>query len=480
MIKSFVGVVCQGNMGRNLAKHIEQRGYKVTLHGILPGSTAKFANDYKGEMTEFADNFEILVTSIMKPRIVFVLLENATLVEKVIIDLVKYLESGDTIIDGSDTYFLDTAKRVKELEKSNIFYLGVGVSASESSILDGPALMPGGSYIVYDRVKAFLNDIAAQDNGYSCSAYIGPDGSGHFVKMVHNGIEYGVLQLFSEAVGIFKRLTDVSNDEIHEILSEWNTSELDSYLLEVICDIVSRTDADSGKSIIDVALDRVAYRGTGVWACKSSLDLSVPAPILVESIILRHMSNMKNERVQASKLFPDPEIKKVSSIELKSFVEQVRRAVCVGIICTYAQGFAIIKRASSYYKWNLDFEGIANNFQSNCIIRARYLHMVAQAFNKSPDLENIIFDPYFKGILESYLLDLRNVVSFSVLNGIPIAALTSTISYIDNYRCDSLPTGLIQLVRDYMGINGYERNDKPGEFKTNWNEPGMEITSVKI
>ncbi|KDE22687.1 6-phosphogluconate dehydrogenase [Bacillus subtilis] len=390
-----------------------------------------------------------------------------TATDATIQSLLPHLEKDDILIDGGNTYYKDTQRRNKELAESGIHFIGTGVSGGEEGALKGPSIMPGGQKEAHELVKPILEAISAKVDGEPCTTYIGPDGAGHYVKMVHNGIEYGDMQLISESYFILKQVLGLSADELHEVFAEWNKGELDSYLIEITADIFTKKDEETGKPLVDVILDKAGQKGTGKWTSQSALDLGVPLPIITESVFARFISAMKEERVKASGLLSGPEVKPVTENK-EELIEAVRKALFMSKICSYAQGFAQMKAASEEYNWDLKYGEIAMIFRGGCIIRAAFLQKIKEAYDREPELDNLLLDSYFKNIVESYQGALRQVISLAVAQGVPVPSFSSALAYYDSYRTAVLPANLIQAQRDYFGAHTYERTDKEGIFHTEW------------
>jgi 6-phosphogluconate dehydrogenase len=374
------------------------------------------------------------------------------------------------VIDGGNSYYEDTIRREKVLKEMGIYYIGAGVSGGEEGALKGPAIMPGGDLEAYEQVKEILTAISAKVNGEPCCTYIGPNGAGHYVKMVHNGIEYGDMQLIAEAYHILKDMLHLTAEELHQVFSEWNKGELDSYLIEITADIFRKVDQETGKPLVEVILDSAGQKGTGKWTSQSSLDLGVPLSIVTESVYARFLSALKEERVRASKILSGPKVSCATVQDREAFIEAVRKALYASKICSYAQGFAQMKAASEYYGWNLRLGDIAMIFRGGCIIRARFLQNIKDAYDRDPNLPNLLLDPYFRDVLEKYQDAWREAVSAAILHGIPVPAFSSALSYYDSYRSAVLPANLIQAQRDYFGAHTYQRVDREGVFHTNWQE----------
>jgi 6-phosphogluconate dehydrogenase len=375
------------------------------------------------------------------------------------------------LIDGGNTFFQDTIRRSNELADSGINFIGTGVSGGEEGALKGPSIMPGGQKEAYELVAPILEKISAKaEDGSPCVTYIGPDGAGHYVKMVHNGIEYGDMQLIAESYDLMQNILGLSVDEMAEIFAEWNTGELDSFLIEITADILTRKDdLGTGKPIVDVILDAAGNKGTGKWTSQSALDLGVPLPLITESVFARYISAYKEERVQASNVLPKPAAYQFEG-DKKEFVEKIRQALYFSKIMSYAQGFAQLRSASKEYNWELPFGEIAKIWREGCIIRAQFLQKITDAYDKEADLENLLLDDYFKDITANYQQAVREVVALAVQAGVPVPTFSSAISYFDSYRSDRLPANLIQAQRDYFGAHTYERTDREGIFHYSWYE----------
>ncbi|MBE3555422.1 MAG: NADP-dependent phosphogluconate dehydrogenase, partial [Thermicanus sp.] len=368
----------------------------------------------------------------------------------------------------------DTRRRSMELEKAGILFLGMGVSGGEEGALHGPSLMPGGSRKAYQLVERILMAIAAKAEGTPCVAYMGPDGAGHYVKMVHNGIEYGDMQLISEAYDILSRGLGMETDELAEVFAAWKEGELDSYLIEITAEIFKKKEPETGQPLVHLILDRAGQKGTGKWTSESALDLGVPLSVITESVFARYLSAKKEERVKTGRLIKGPKGegagKFLEEKERSSLVEAVRKALYASKIISYAQGFSQLKAASDAYGWELDYRKIAMIWRGGCIIRARFLQNMMEAYEEEPSLQNLITASYFRSILESYQEEWRRVIAFAVMRGIPVPAFSSALAYFDGYRSERLPANLIQAQRDYFGAHTYERVDREGIFHTNWKE----------
>jgi len=468
MSKQQIGVIGLAVMGKNLALNIESRGYSVAVYNRTYTKTEEFLqNEAKGKSFTGAKTIEAFVQSLEKPRKIMLMVKAGPATDATIESLKSYLDEGDILIDGGNTLYEDTIRRNGELDKTGIHFIGTGVSGGEEGALRGPSLMPGGQKAAYELVAPIFEAISAKVDGDPCVTYIGPNGAGHFVKMVHNGIEYGDMQLIAEAYFILKHVLGMEADELHDVFTEWNKGELDSYLIEITADIFTKTDEDTGKPIVDVIMDRAGQKGTGKWTSKNALDLGVPLPLITESVFARFISSLKEERVKASKVLAGPENVQYEG-DRKELIEAVRKALYMSKITSYAQGFAQMRAASEEYNWDLKFGEIAMIWRGGCIIRAQFLQKIKEAFDREPGLPNLMLDPYFKDIVENYQSALREVVSIAIKHGIAVPTFSSAIAYYDSYRSENLPANLIQAQRDYFGAHTYERKDKPGVFHTNW------------
>ncbi|SFA53908.1 6-phosphogluconate dehydrogenase (decarboxylating) [Anoxybacillus pushchinoensis] len=467
MAKQQIGVIGLAVMGKNLALNIESRGYSVAVYNRSREKTDEFVKEAEGKNIVGTYSIEEFVHALEKPRKILLMVKAGAATDATIEQLKPYLEKGDIVIDGGNTYFKDTQRRNKELAELGIHFIGTGVSGGEEGALKGPSIMPGGQKEAHELVRPIFEAIAAKVDGEPCTTYIGPDGAGHYVKMVHNGIEYGDMQLIAEAYFLLKHVLGLNAQELHEVFAEWNKGELDSYLIEITADIFTKIDEETGKPLVDVILDKAGQKGTGKWTSQNALDLGVPLPIITESVFARFISAMKEERVKASKLLAGPAVKPYEG-DRAHFIEAVRRALYMSKICSYAQGFAQMKAASEEYNWNLQYGNIAMIFRGGCIIRAQFLQKIKEAYDRDPALPNLLLDPYFKEIVENYQQSLREIVATAAMRGIPVPAFASALAYYDSYRMDTLPANLIQAQRDYFGAHTYERIDKEGVFHTEW------------
>ncbi|MCK0473097.1 NADP-dependent phosphogluconate dehydrogenase [Halalkalibacter sp. APA_J-10(15)] len=468
MNKQQIGVIGLAVMGRNLALNIESRGYSVSVFNRSSDKTEQMLKEAEGKKVVGTYSIEEFVQSLETPRKIMLMVKAGFATDATIEQLLPHLDKGDILIDGGNTFFEDTRRRNKELAESGIHFIGTGVSGGEEGALKGPSIMPGGQKEAYELVAPIFEAISAKVGDDACTTYIGPDGAGHYVKMVHNGIEYGDMQLICESYHLMKNVLGLSAQELHETFNEWNEGELDSYLIEITKDIFTKVDDETGKPLVDVILDTAGQKGTGKWTSQSSLDLGVPLSIITESVFSRFISAMKDERVKASKILNGPN--QSFDGDKKEFIEKIRKALYLSKIVSYAQGFAQMKVASEEYDWNLKLGDISMIFRGGCIIRARFLQNIKEAYDRDPNLANLLLDPYFKEIVENYQDAARDVVATAVKLGIPVPGLSSALAYYDSYRSAVLPANLLQAQRDYFGAHTYQRVDKEGVFHTNWME----------
>ncbi|MEW9111070.1 NADP-dependent phosphogluconate dehydrogenase [Cytobacillus gottheilii] len=469
MAKSQFGVIGLAVMGKNLAMNIESRGYTVSVYNRSSEKTDEMLREVEGRQFTGTYSMEEFVGSLEKPRKIMLMVKAGGPTDATIEQLKPLLDKGDILIDGGNTFFADTQRRNQELSELGIHFIGTGVSGGEEGALKGPSIMPGGQKEAYELVAPIFKDISAKVNGEPCTTYIGPDGAGHYVKMVHNGIEYGDMQLISEAYFLLKNVLGLNADELHEVFADWNKGELDSYLIEITADIFTKKDEETGKPLVDVILDTAGQKGTGKWTSQSALDLGVPLPIITESVFARFISAMKEERVHASKILSGPEQQEFKG-DKKAFIEAVRKALYMSKICSYAQGFAQMRAASEEYNWDLQYGEIAMIFRGGCIIRAQFLQKIKDAYDRDAGLKNLLLDPYFKEIVEGYQSATREIIGVAIQNGIPVPSFSAALAYYDSYRTETLPANLLQAQRDYFGAHTYQRVDKEGVFHTNWME----------
>ena len=473
MKKSDIGLIGLAVMGENLVMNMESKGFTVTVYNRTVQKVTDFVNGRaKGKNIVGASTLEELVDSLAKPRKVMMMIKAGKAVDDMIEQLLPLLEDGDIIIDGGNSHFPDTIRRTAYVESKGKLYIGTGVSGGEEGALKGPSLMPGGSAAAWPTVKPILQAICAKvEDGSPCCDWVGENGAGHFVKMVHNGIEYGDMQLICEAYQLMHDLLGMNADDMHEVFAEWNKGELDSYLIEITRDILAYKDED-GSPIVDKILDTAGQKGTGKWTGIAALDEGVPLTLIGEAVFSRCLSAMKEERVAASQVLTGP--KPVFEGDKAQFIEDIRSALFAAKIISYAQGYTLMRDAAKTYNWNLNYGGIALMWRGGCIIRSVFLGKIKQAFDANPNLSNLLLDPYFKQAIDRAQAGWRRVCSVAMLNGIPIPAMTTALNYYDGYRCARLPANLLQAQRDYFGAHTYERVDAPrGEFfHTNWTGEG--------
>ena len=463
-----IGVVGMAVMGRNLALNIESRGHTVAIYNRSREKTDEVMAEHPDKRLVPTYSVQDFVDSLQKPRRILLMVKAGEPTDATIAELKPLLDKGDVLIDGGNTFFQDTIRRERELNDAGLHFIGTGVSGGEEGALHGPSIMPGGPRDAYDLVAPVLTEIAARaPDGEPCVAYMGPNGAGHYVKMVHNGIEYGDMQLISESYAVLKQVLGLSNEELGKVYTDWNQGELDSYLIAITADIFGKKDPDTGKAMVDIILDRAAQKGTGKWTSQSALDLAVPLPLITESVFARLLSALKDERVAASKVLAGPDAKPFAG-DRTAFIESVRRALYLSKIVSYAQGFAQLRAASDEYKWNLPYGTIAKIFRAGCIIRARFLQKITDAYAHDAALANLLLDPYFRDIAAQYQQALRDVVCAAVQAGVAVPGFASAIAYYDSYRAERLPANLVQAQRDYFGAHTFERVDRPGSFHADW------------
>ncbi|MFP3122500.1 NADP-dependent phosphogluconate dehydrogenase [Ectobacillus funiculus] len=468
MLKQQIGVVGVGVMGKSLALNFESKGHSVALYDISEEKVNEIIQEHHDKNLIGTHNIEDFINSLESPRKILLMVNAGEITDKAIDSLFPYLDKGDILIDGGNTYFVDTVRRNKRLAEKGIHFIGAGVSGGQEGALKGPSIMPGGQKEAYEHVKEMLEGISAKVDGEPCCAYVGPDGAGHYVKMVHNGIEYGDMQLICEAYFFLKQTLDLSAAEFHEIFTEWNQGELESYLIEITADIFTKRDKETGKPLVDLILDTAEQKGTGKWTSQNALDLGAALPIITESVFARYMSAVKEERVYASEVLSGPTGKAALAIKKEQLIEAVRQALYMSKICSYAQGLTQLKDASETYDWNLDLGSIAMLWRGGCIIRAGFLQNIKEAYDCNASLPNLLLDPYFTEIVGSYQGGLREIIAIAAQQGIPVPAFSAALSYYDSYRMATLPANLLQAQRDYFGAHTYKRIDKEGTFHTEW------------
>ena len=476
---SDIGLVGLAVMGENLALNMESKGFHVSVYNRTVEKVDRFMEG-RGKGLNFygAHSLEDFISSLKSPRKVFLMVKAGKPVDDFIEKLIPLLDEGDIIIDGGNTHFPDTARRTAYVESKGLLYIGTGVSGGEEGALKGPSMMPGGSPAAWPYVKPIFQAVSAKVEGdVPCCDWVGQGGAGHFVKMVHNGIEYGDIQLICECYQIMKDILGMTNEEMHETFAEWNKGDLDSYLIEITRDILAKKDED-GKYVLDYILDTAGQKGTGKWTAISALDLGEPLTLISESVYARCLSALKEERVEASKILEGPK-PAVFEGDRKSLLEDLRKALFASKVVSYAQGYSLMRAAAKEYGWDLNYGGIALLWRGGCIIRSVFLGKIKDAFDKDPGIANILLDPYFQAKMADAQDGWRRVVSRAIMNGVPAPCLTAALEYYDGYRTGRLPANLLQAQRDYFGAHTYERTDRPrGEFfHTNWTGHGGDTVS---
>ncbi len=465
-----IGLIGLAVMGENLVLNMESKGFTVAVYNRTTAVTDKFAQGRaKGKNIVPAQTLEDFVKSLKRPRKAQIMVKAGAPVDAVIAQLVPLLEPGDIIIDGGNSLWTDTQRREKALAEKGIHYFGVGVSGGEEGALKGPSIMPGGSKVGWESLAPIYTKISAHVEGESCCRYMGADGAGHYVKMVHNGIEYGDMQLICEAYNILSNLLGLEAEELGKIFTEWNSGELNSYLIEITSRIFGRKDPQTGKAIVDVIVDRAGQKGTGKWTVGHAVEMGVPLSTISSAVEARILSSLKEERVEASKHLAGPAHVPYTG-DKQALINAVRDALYASKIVSYAQGFVQLGAAAQQYGWTLNFGDIATIWRGGCIIRAHFLNRIKQAYELNPGLKNLLLDPFFCNILEKTQQNWRTAVAAAVTNGIPVPAFGASLAYYDSYRAARLPANLLQAQRDFFGAHTYERVDKPvGQFfHTEW------------
>lgn len=470
---SDIGIIGLAVMGENLVLNMESKGFRVSVYNRTTQKTDEFINGRaRGKNIAGTHSIEELVKSVKRPRKIMLMVKAGKAVDEMIELLLPFLEKGDIIIDGGNTHYPDTDRRTSYVESKGLLYIGTGVSGGEEGALRGPSIMPGGSVKAWEHIKPVFQAVAAKvEDGTPCCDWVGENGAGHFVKMIHNGIEYGDMQLICEAYHIMKEILQLNADEMHNIFNEWNKGDLDSYLIEITKDIMAFKDTD-GEPLVEKILDAAGQKGTGKWTVVAALDMGIPLTLIGEAVFARCISAIKEERVKASKALQGPDV--AFNGDRQQFIKDLRDAVYAAKIMSYAQGYALMKAAANEYGWKLNYGGIALMWRGGCIIRSVFLGKIKEAFDNNPDITNLLLDPFFKDKVENAQRGWRKVIATAVESGIPVPALSAALSYFDAYRCERLPANLLQAQRDYFGAHTYERTDKPrGEFfHTNWTGRG--------
>jgi 6-phosphogluconate dehydrogenase len=476
--KADIGLIGLAVMGENLVLNMERNGYTVAVFNRTVEKVDRFLSGRgKGRKFIGAHTMEDFTASLERPRKVMMLVKAGKPVDDFIEMVLPHLEKGDIIIDGGNSHFPDTIRRTRYVESRGMLYIGTGVSGGEEGALMGPSIMPGGSPGAWPHVKEIFQAISAKvEDGTPCCDWVGNDGAGHFVKMVHNGIEYGDMQLISEAYHLMKNLLGMRADEMHEVFAGWNKGELDSYLIEITRDILGYRDGN-GEPLVEKILDTAGQKGTGKWTGIEALNLGIPLTLIGESVFARCLSALKEERVEASKVLSGPS--PLFEGERNEFTEDIRNALYASKIVSYAQGYTLMKEAAKEYGWELNYGAIALLWRGGCIIRSVFLGKIKEAYDRNPGLANLLLDPFFREKVEAAQQGWRRVVATALLNGIPVPAFTTALNYFDGYRSERLPANMLQAQRDYFGAHTYERIDKPrGEFfHTNWTGRGGDTSS---
>jgi 6-phosphogluconate dehydrogenase len=463
-----IGLIGLAVMGENLVLNMESKGFSVAVFNRTTEVTETFANGKaRGKNIQATRAIEEFVAALSRPRKAMIMVKAGAPVDAVIAQLTPLLEPGDVIIDGGNSLFTDTQRRSKDLEARDLHFVGCGVSGGEEGALKGPSLMPGGPRDSWEIIAPIFRKIAAQVDGEPCCRYMGPDGAGHYVKMVHNGIEYGDMQLICESYAILSGVLGLEARELAEIFADWNSGELDSYLIDITAQIFRKQDPDTGKPLVDVILDKAGQKGTGMWTLQSAINQAVVISTINAAVEARVISSRKQERVAAAKILPQPTTTKFTG-EKAELIEAVRQALYASKIVSYAQGMELLGAASTVYKWDLNFGDIATIWRGGCIIRAVFLNRIREAYERDPALHNLLLDPYFTGILERTQQNWRVAVATAVQHGVAVPAFSASLAYFDSYRQPRLPSNLLQAQRDFFGAHTYERVDKPGVFHTEW------------
>ncbi len=462
-----IGVIGLGVMGSNIALNMANKGEQVAVYNYTRDLTDKLLQKVEGQALTPYYEIEEFVKALEKPRKIFLMVTAGNAIDSVIQSIVPFLEKGDVIMDGGNSHYKETERRYDELKALGIGYLGIGISGGEVGALTGPSIMPGGDQEVYNKVAPILTKIAAQVNDTPCCTYIGPKGAGHFVKMVHNGIEYADMQLIAEAYTFLRKNIGLSVEEIATIFETWNQGELKSYLIEITAEILRKKDEVTGLPLIDMILDKAGQKGTGKWTSLQSIDNGIPTSIITEALFARYISSLKEERIRAEAILSGPNYKQ-QNLDKDVWIEYVRQALYMGKICAYAQGFTQYKMTSGLYEWNLPLKDIALIFRSGCIIRAEFLNVISEAYQKQPSLNNLLIDPYFAEKTMDYQNGLRKIVCEGIQAGSAFPCLSASLTYYDSYRTGSSNANMLQAQRDYFGAHTYERVDVEGVFHTNW------------
>jgi len=476
-----IGLIGLAVMGENLALNMESKGFSVAIFNRTTEVTEKFASGRaKGKNIQPTQTIQEFVAALTRPRKAMIMVKAGPPVDAVINQLAPLLEKGDVIIDGGNSLFTDTQRRGKELEDRGIHFVGCGVSGGEEGALKGPSLMPGGSRESWEIIAPIFRKIAAQVDGEPCCRYMGPDGAGHYVKMVHNGIEYGDIQLICESYAVLKDVVEMDAAQLADIFADWNKGELESYLIEITSQIFRKIDPDTGKPLVDMILDKAGQKGTGIWTLQAAIRQFVVISTINAAVEARVVSSRKDERVAASEILPQPRVRQFKGNRSR-LVDAVRDALYASKIVSYAQGMELLRSGSNEYKWNLNLSDVATIWRGGCIIRAIFLNRIVQAYRRDPALHNLLLDRYFTRAIKKAQPKWRLVLSAAIKHGVAAPAFSASLAYFDSYRSARLPANLLQAQRDFFGAHTYERIDKPGIFHTDWmgDQPAQEISEPK-
>lgn len=470
---SDIGLIGLAVMGENLVMNMESKGFSVSVFNRTTSKVDEFINGRaKGKNIQGAYSLEELVKQVERPRKIMIMVKAGQPVDDMIEQLIPLMDEGDILIDGGNSHFPDTERRTKYVESKGLLYIGSGVSGGEEGALKGPSLMPGGSSEAWPLIKPIFQSISAKvDDGVACCEWVGSNGAGHFVKMVHNGIEYGDMQLICEVYQIMRDYLGMTNEEMQSVFAKWNEGKLDSYLIEITADILGYKD-ENGEAVVDYILDAAGQKGTGKWTGITALDEGVPLTLIVEAVFSRCLSSLKDERIEAAKILKGPEVKFEGDKEF--MLKALHDALYASKIVSYAQGYALMRTASETYNWDLQYGDIALMWRGGCIIRSAFLGKIKEAFDEQPDLKNLLLDDYFRKEIDDAQAGWREVVAEAVKVGIPVPAISSALAYYDGYRTENLPANLLQAQRDFFGAHTYERIDRPRSefFHTNWTGEG--------
>ena len=480
MANADIGLIGLAVMGENLVLNMANNGFQVAVYNRTTSKVDEFVNGRaKGKSITGCHSLEQLVESLARPRKIMMMVRAGAAVDSLIEQLLPHLEAGDIIIDGGNAHYPNSNRRAAMLEEKGLRFVGAGVSGGEEGALNGPSIMPGGTPEAWEHVKPIFQKIAAKvDGGTPCCDWVGQAGSGHFVKMVHNGIEYGDMQLICEAYHLMKDVLGLSNQELHEVFSTWDKGDLDSFLIEITSGIFTKKDEESGQDVVDLVLDSAGQKGTGKWTATVALELGMPLTLIGEAVFARFLSSLKEERVRASSILHGP--KPGFDGDRKQLIDDIGKAIYAAKLVSYAQGFTLMQAAAGEFGWNLNYGGVALMWRGGCIIRSAFLGKIKEAFDRAPELDNLLLDPFFSEKVNACQPGWRRVVATAAQNGIPVPAISAALSYFDGYRTERLPANLLQAQRDYFGAHTYERLDKPrGEFfHTNWTGKGGSTAST--